>query len=602
MSQDKNDMKAAGPDRRAPFRSWSSPSFARLRSSSKRLAQRPPALLSLFSILFIASGMILWTMASVSAEESSCGGYDLDQKCLDEKIVQAAEEKSSEDTPVQNLYLTIYQNLRKTPSDAALKVVAEQNQYTTQEIQAILDGNLALLVQTQGKNFSNEDAADLLQKIKDDYNKALEDAELEYQLALDASSKEIFANGNTGDSGFDLIYDLEIIELLLFEDQGATTPPSDFKISLAPTEETEEDTPEAGSEPASESSSEGASSTETVPEASDEDAVAFSTTEGGQDEPIDPTLCAADEGLQNAFDSATDSSAPDEAETSSSEIDSEATEAQNSSEISGAEESTSASSTVPSELVPAASGSWLDKLPCGDIFCLVINFINEKDPQYLDTSNCIQCHVEHIIKALSDTTSVGLTPGKVPGNLFEPAFCKRALTDTGINLNFIHVAVPIQTPGDSKLVTGLSFCDTLGDFVEDGGGAFYGLMLDSLCEGDLAAPKTIDDKEKIKLRSFYQQQVSEEIKRQKNLSPPDTSFDTLFDAAQKAYETEIASVKRLFEDQYTQARMVSSGTDFFDALSYEMDQMTFYFESFKALIGLTQQAASEMEKNLKPVE
>ena len=163
--------------------------------------------------------------------------------------------------------------------------------------------------------------------------------------------------------------------------------------------------------------------------------------------------------------------------------------------------------------------------------------------------------------------------------------------------------MPIRTPPADDLVIGLSFCNELKDLAKDSRGTFYGLIFDSLCNKENPGePATISESERLKLAQFTQNTLNEKTQKAVSNAPVSASTLSIFEEALNAQEAELAATKQNFRDLQTQAQMASSTTDFYQAMSYEMDQMNAYFESYKILINTLRALSSEMEKNLKLVE
>ena len=577
--------------------------------------------LNLLSLAFLAMGALLLMVTSVGAQESAepseCSAYDATRKCLTDELLKEAGETSVDFSNVfsgtsnkpefKNLYLLVYQKIQQTPNDQALKKVADQYQYTEEEMRGILSGSLGILFLSQDQTVSNDDAFQLLDEIQKDYAKAYDDARQKQEMLLDTYPKEIFSDGNTGNSGFDLMYDLDIIELLLFGDESATVPAAPLSIDFDSEETEQEDgttdgTDESGETP--ETVTEGVEETgETKPDSenspnpeSTENPPA-STTESS--EPIDPAVCTTDPEIQKAFESAATTTTSGSGSSTSTSSGSTTPPGTTISTESAGEQTVIEPSSETITIEPAIASDWVNPPPCNSVFCLVVRFVNDEGPSLSESANCIQCHTERILEALKETVSKGLVPGKLPGNLMEPAVCKRSLLNVKLNLNFISVAVPIRTPSQDDLIIKLNMCDSLTSFVEESNAAFYGKITNAMCEG---GKKEITETEKTELKKYYQRSLTEAIKKENSISDEQRSSLSIYEAALGTYEAELKATEAAFRNSYTRAQMTSSTTDFYRAVGDEMDQMISYFTSFKSTIGLTQKLAAEMEKNLQPVE
>lgn len=493
---------------------------------------------------------------------------------------------------VENLYMSLYKQVRETPDDSAMEKTAEGNQMTQVELCSILGGNYQLLSMIYDETYTVGDLSSEVARLKDEYERNLEQAARDQDMFLDTYSQEVFVNGDESDSGFDILYDLELIEYILFgEDSAIGSGMSDYAgennlLSQAidsPSEEETASDPAAAEEPSSPEES-------TPPEEEQPTA----ETEEGDEESVNPAECLADAGLQTAFDeagiTATTQAEADETDSSTEENNSEETGDDSDSSTDTGDDNSDDNDTTEED------DPWSTPKVCDGVFCLTIEFKNTEEPQLFRSSNCVKCHVDYIIQALVDTTSQNLNPGKLSGNLFEPSMCKRSLLSTGINLSFIPIAMPVQTPPADDIVNRNNFAENFMDFVKD--------------TWPSAESKKYEEENSNSEASTYRQTTNttvgsnlleENIAYQQQIEDSHTTVEGIFTEAMKIYESQLQEIEDKFSTRNTVARAAST-RDFYQDIRVEMDQMINYFTSYQNLIVLTQELVTDFKNNLSVVE
>lgn len=362
----------------------------------------------------------------------------------------------------KNLYLLIYKELKSGPADAAISNTATYFGYTEDTTIDIIDGKLHEIVEFDASVAQYDADHDLstLQGAMDKYNAIY--AYYDQQLAIETMSSELstqvklqemFANGDTSDSGFDLIVDLQRIEYILFgganESGYGTSGSGGMDLGS-----------DAGSSSEESDDSEGISDDDSGDGTEDGEAAAEADSEipVSSDEPIDDkTICFEDNDLNQAFsdfididDSPSDSSA--KVKVSSSD---DSSDAGGDSSDGGSGDDTG-DGDVSSLSAPPA-GDWSRPLPCDSFICLEINFVSgEDEPQYEETTNCIDCHFTYIAETLKEVTSHSLAPSKVPGNMMEDASCKAASTKILPSIRVFAISSPILTPSNDNIIVDVS--------------------------------------------------------------------------------------------------------------------------------------------------
>ncbi len=367
----------------------------------------------------------------------------------------------------KNLYLLIYQELKSGPADAALESTAAYFGFTRDIAMDIMDGNIHEVVKYDA-SIAEYDASvhDLktLQGAMDMYYDVYE--YYDQQLAIETMSSELstkvkiqgmFTNGDTSDSGFDLIVDLQTIEYILFGEvnqDGYGTSDGGLDLGGSSDDGGSLDTNSDGSET-------GDGDSEGDDGSSDEEAASGGEDSEGAGDPIsDRNECFEDSELSQAFAGLLGSGNLDgdsddgKVKVSGNDDDGDGT---GDSDDDGDSDDESGDDGDSLEALPA--GDWGRDLPCDDFICLEINFISgedEEEVQYEETTNCIDCHFTYISETLKEVTSHSLTPGKAPGNMLEDATCKGASTGKIPSINVFAISSPILTPANDDIIVDVS--------------------------------------------------------------------------------------------------------------------------------------------------
>jgi len=559
-------------------------------------------------LLLLMSGMMFAGLSLVNAAddeeqtdeevEAYCDLYQYNTEQIVEDIFEEVGIASniefgglfggtSKKPKVENLYLNVYKTMKSLPRRDAMMATADKWQYTETEMCSILGGNLFMLAKSQDTALTQADALELLEDMKADYQHELEKANTTQQMLIEVYPKEIFANGDTGDSGFDVLYDLEILECLLFaECEAESIGGGNFPTTTRPSSAigggggSDDEDEEEADETSTDSSSSGSSgSSGTDGEVSDE--------VEDEEEAFDENACAVDDELQEALEAPAADEVADAEDADADAEDADADDEDPDDADDGSDTDDSDDDSSGDDDLPEAASNWEDPNPslCGDVFCLVIRLTNNEDPTYLEEDNCVKCHVDFIVKAFEDTNSTSLNPSKVSGNLMEPSLCKRSLLQGGINISFIPIKVPIQTPSSSSLVTGANFSDMIGDFKKE------------VMNADVDEAEQDED-----YFDGYAARRFDEIKKEvKTALPENLTYEDLFNEAMSAYEDELNEITDEFEHSKSRSQLKTEG-DLFTAYQDENTQMIIFFSSYRSLVGLTNEVATALQQNLKTVE
>jgi hypothetical protein len=81
------------------------------------------------------------------------------------------------------------------------------------------------------------------------------------------------------------------------------------------------------------------------------------------------------------------------------------------------------------------------------------------------------------------------------------------------------------------------------------------------------------------------------------MSASGDSQQQIYEEALATYDRKQEEIRLKFEESYTAAKFDSS-TDFYQSMRYEMDQMNFYFQSFRTSIQLSQEVVEQRKNDL----
>lgn len=384
--------------------------------------------------LFIA---LIWT-GLFAGTINVTHAADSDKRAIDEVIEEAKAKKNK--FLAHDMYLNIYVEVNDKPEQAATKSVAGKFGMNEEQISNIAkNGDISSLYKSSN---TLETTHQQYLKILDSYNNALATENLRTDLQQTVKPSEIFADGDTSNSDFDLIQDLSIIEKILFNESSTSKFGGTFNSPDVDTTDPDEleELADLFDDPSLLPEEEG----------EEEEAALEEEKEG-----LDPLEC---------FDE-------DDTLTSSLQAFEDEQAAQAESADGTGEEGTSGDTagSEDEEFPKATEDDWSldDFCPDGAPFCINIEFIVKQASLGSlkgSKSDCIECTVQKINKAFDNTLAKPLSANKLTGQVLEVPKCKKSLTVLPANMKITTVAVAV--PQSTNLFSTSSIADEWKKFNE----------------------------------------------------------------------------------------------------------------------------------------
>lgn len=406
------------------------------------------------------------------------------------------------------------------------------------------------------------------------------DAELAFQqenrrLGYEALASEMFFNNDLSDSAnIDILYDLDLIHYLMFGD-----------FITYPDRSGDEDVETASEE---------------------EEPVLFKTPEQtdtvdlAEEEPVNPYVCYGDENLANALtayeeappdtsdalpedegSSNIDYNIGDDDEESSPDVEDSGDDDDDSSVDSGGGEAESNPYKVDlgsafeklddllSSFEDFNKSNWTRNLPCNDVYCIEVKFVNESDDaevdteRYEETENCIACHIQFIKERLEETMSKSLVPSKITMNWFEDATCKDAGKMINLDLNVYAIKKPIDLdPGDDT-------DDIANEDINEFKTKLFGIAGLPLPGGT-----------KTTLGKTKAEQDCQSILNLHETSKTERAIDDLLNQCEEAADETAAEIQTAFEE-FKMESYSQSTSELYGQVSQELYSMLLYFQTFQ---------------------
>lgn len=136
------------------------------------------------------------------------------------------------DRKPKDLYIKIYESIKNDLETTSLERTAKQSNFTQADIKMVLQGELTENLQEKCQQIfesnTNTSFYNCLGILQDNYQYEKKLATLETKLKAEATASEIWSDGDLSNSFFDIIVDLQIIEIILFGESNYEYPFADF--------------------------------------------------------------------------------------------------------------------------------------------------------------------------------------------------------------------------------------------------------------------------------------------------------------------------------------------------------------------------------------
>lgn len=383
----------------------------------------------------------------------------------------------------KNVYAHLYQELFERPEKEAIIALSAAYGLTPADAELVIQGSVTPLVRNR-KNYTQDDASRDLAKIMRSYHEILANKRMERELTAIVTPTEIFANGDVGDSGFDLIHDLDLIEEILFIDKGKVylnQKPFVSKATKLTGESGGDSTenggiltygfPENNSQEKQEKIVQNTAKTKNLP-TPNSTANTFTLDDLISGAPMN--RCVATSPLQNALDEYEKRRGKNEADASTPHT---SNDRGNSKSAPSKDASSDALSNAPISEIPAPEFAVTAVKPAGafvgaedntcaqlggtllysyrtkisgvekELFCVNLIERTRTYSMYYPGRSCIQCMVAGMNESMKALLSKNLVPNKLTGNTYESAKCKSSLQLSNmLDLNVTLVPTPVITP------------------------------------------------------------------------------------------------------------------------------------------------------------
>jgi len=521
-------------------------------------------------------------------------------------------DESDADKVGQNMYVVIYKKVLEDPAQKTMKEISGKYGLNEGDMWLVLNGNYTPIIDRK-PGLSQEELLEKVLEMQDEYAEMRDLNDLEADIKAGVEPAEFFANGDVGDSGFDVLHDLQLIEEILFlktspidigKSYKSATDGGPVGTGQAPVTSSEVTAPAGIKTPSPESIS-GGGGTDTISE-SGSGTGPLETRSG--EVLFNPNACfieseygdALDEFEENAINDSTFKDGSAGQEVRSGQVP--AGGAPGAGNIADeTEEFLAATPHVITPVQPAEADSWLKDKYCTEYFCLEINFVKEPAKSaFANADNCIACHVEKTNDVLKEVINHSLVPTKATGNLGESAECHNAmLTAFGsLSMNVYSVGMPIQTPINDDLMYGTDIGDEWDNYCESVA-FFFGL-----CGGDEDEDKKEEEAEEVYEappslvdRSTKQAivQSAEEVYE----APPSlvdrSTKQAIVQSAEEVTQSElitrineqIVGAQEQQEEEVKKketTKSISENAVLYDPLKFEVDRMLEYFNNIKDIL------------------
>lgn len=439
------------------------------------------------------------TAAEPAASDIACQGMTLPQLCqLSSRVKYALRGKGNEGLDFgasfgekdpakvgQDLYLTVYNKTVTSPFEGAIKATAAQYGLPPERMSLILGGDITPILE-RSPLLRIEDAVKIYNQMIATFNDKKNSLDIRAKITSKVELNEMFADGDTENSGFDLVNDLANIEIILFKKND----PVSFGESYSPNTDDGSDSSNSGSGKAGDTSSNipidlngqvDSSGNPVDPSKSANTSFKNPFLKVDALDPvfiggINPNQCFAAIDLDEALNKFAEEAGKN-AKLKSTNKD-QATEVGDKISATGGSDGESPEIGIPDAtttqkpIAAAPPADYEQPAICDDIVCISLDFIKTPaKPSFSQSDNCVLCHVQFINESLKKTISHSLIPGKASGNLGESGLCKNAagiaLGSVGMNISL--KTVPMITPAKDDLIKLGNIGDEWDRYAKDNG-------------------------------------------------------------------------------------------------------------------------------------
>lgn len=496
----------------------------------------------------------------------------------------------------QNMYLMIYQKTQTNTLSDAIKATAAQYGLPPERMSLILGGNITPILE-RSPLMRQDEAVRIYNQMIATYNEKKDTLQLEASIKAKVEPNEMFADNDVDNSGFDLINDLNNLEIILFKKNDLVTfggtydgeDSGDEEATGSTTDPTTGGTTSPGEIPVDISGPPPSGST-TDEEGGDGDKPQNPFDQSDEDKSsvfaggINPNQCFANQDLDKALDKFVDEAAKNDKLKSTYKPKDENTDGQNDGATTGTGgadidvDVPIVDDTAADQEVPAAPpGDYSSPSLCDDIVCITLEFVKKPaEAAFSSSDNCIQCHVQFINEALKKTISHSLIPAKATGNLGESGLCKNASSTSlgSIGMNISINVVPVVTPPKDDLMTVGNIADEWNKFAAQNGAWNYNekerRRLEAAKSGKTDPTPIMSDLERMLIVEIANAKDGQSIAE--SMSKASNSYNT-----QKQQEAQEMLVAEIAKEAYGEV-------DTLKALEDEMKQMNKYFDGFQKQI------------------
>lgn len=477
----------------------------------------------------------------------------------------------------EDLYSLIYAKLITFPGKSALKEVATSAGLTQNEARAVLNGSITPIFNNpnmKSRNISQEQALIMLQKMQEDFALKSEAYAIEQEVDATIKPSELFADGDLSNSGFDLVFDLNRIEEILFlnespVDVGAPYP----KGGDSPINPT--DNPSLADGFVENNSSVAVAPLINGGNGLNENGKLQIGDKEIPVEVLDKDVC--DDGsspLSQAagnFDNAQGGAVNNGVARGDGNVAEDGGDAGNGGDGGDAAVARGGVEPAPADDWKTAWCKGLDDANVQISACIDIKMIKKTVSSFQAGDSCIACEMEQINSWLDKTLSHSLIPGKATGNLLESAKCKGQMFAIPLlNFQFIKIWNPVPPAPKDDLIENGNVFEEWNKFVKtykplDVTGSLWNLKVDTWDTFN-STPDPLSSGE------FLQ-------KLTQDSAPAGLSQEDLLnriDSDQLKYQAE--AITNLQE-----AEVTTAGTNkivYFDAILQEVQQMAAFMRNF----------------------